>query len=255
MARPPRYDVDYFPFICNEGKKMFYLEETYGNDGFAVFIKILRELAKTDNHWLNLSQQKTMMFIAAKCKVNIERLNNIINDLVELEKFDKLLWEENKVIWCQDFIDSIQDAYKKRKNKCIDYNSLLELLDSLGVRKLDKSQLKVPVYPQRKEEDRIKEETIVEDADILYNVDLLKSHYLGKEKLIQALIGNKKLNFKNKDQIEQAIIEFTSHLKSKAKFSESWTEYTSYFLNRYKASLKNSTKDEVKKRTSKIPIG
>ena len=46
MARPQRNNVDYFPFYCEEGNKMFYLEETYGNDGFAVFVKLLRELAK-----------------------------------------------------------------------------------------------------------------------------------------------------------------------------------------------------------------
>jgi hypothetical protein len=26
-----------------------------------------------------------------------------------------MLWNENKVIWCQDFTDSIEDAYKKRE--------------------------------------------------------------------------------------------------------------------------------------------
>ena len=48
MARPERNNVDYFPFYCEDGNKMFYLEETYGNDGFATFIKLLRELAKTN---------------------------------------------------------------------------------------------------------------------------------------------------------------------------------------------------------------
>ena len=38
MARPERNSVDYFPFLCEEGNKMFYLEETYGNDGFATFV-------------------------------------------------------------------------------------------------------------------------------------------------------------------------------------------------------------------------
>ena len=114
---------------------MFYLEETYGNDGFATFLKILRELAKTDYHYLNLSKPTTMMFLSAKCKISKETLDSIIKDLVDLEKFDPVLWNENKIIWCQDFIDSIQDAYSKRKNKCITYDGLLVLLSSLRVRK------------------------------------------------------------------------------------------------------------------------
>jgi len=158
MARPERNNVDYFPFLCEDGKKMFFLEETYGNDGFATFVKLLRELAKTDYHYLNLSKKTTIMFLSAKCKVSVETLESIINDLVDLEKFDKVLWGENKVIWCQDFVDSIQDAYGKRKNKCITYDGLLLLLVSLGVRKPINLQSKGVIKPQSKVEDSIEEE-------------------------------------------------------------------------------------------------
>lgn len=135
MARPEKNTVEYFPFICDEGNKMFYIEETYGNDGFATFVKLLRELAKTNYHYLDLSKPTTQMFLSAKCKITKETLLLIIKDLVELGKFDSVLWNENSIIWCQDFVDSIQDAYIKRKNKCITYDGLLLLLCSLGVRK------------------------------------------------------------------------------------------------------------------------
>src|SRR5690606_16927126 len=153
MARPERNIVDYFPFYCEDGKKMYYLEEKYGNDGFAVFLKILRELAKTDFHYLDLSKKTTLMFLSAKCKVEEDLLISIISDLVDLEKFDKVLWSENNIIWCQDFIDSIQDAYKKRNNKCITYEGLGILLIGLGIRKQSKSISTVPVKPQRKEKE------------------------------------------------------------------------------------------------------
>jgi hypothetical protein len=158
MARPERNNVDYFPFYCEDGNKMFYLEETYGNDGFATFIKLLRELAKTDYHYLNLSKPSTMMYLSAKCKVTKEVLESIINDLVELGKFDEVLWKENKIVWCNDFIESIQDAYKKRNNKCITLDGLLHLLNSLGVRKLGLGVSKGDVNTQRKEEERKEEE-------------------------------------------------------------------------------------------------
>jgi hypothetical protein len=148
MARPERNSVDYFPFYCEEGEKMFYIEQTYGNDGFAVFVKILRELAKKDYHYLNLSEQSSKMFLAAKCRVNIEVLESIIKDLVMLGKFDKMLWEENSVIWCQSFIDSIKDAYSKRNSNCITYEGLLQLLRGLGVRKPRKETLKGVDNPQ-----------------------------------------------------------------------------------------------------------
>ena len=160
MARPEKNTVEYFPFLCDEGKKMFYIEETYGNDGFSTFIKILRELAKTDFHYLDLSKKTTLMFLSAKCKISTQTLESIINDLVQLEKFDEYLWKENKIIWCQDFINSIQDAYNKRKNKCITYDTLLQYLCSLGVRKPNKSKSKVVIKPQTILEETILEETI-----------------------------------------------------------------------------------------------
>jgi hypothetical protein len=160
MARPEKNTVEYFPFLCDEGKKMFYIEETYGNDGFSTFIKILRELAKTDFHYLDLSKKTTLMFLSAKCKISTKTLESIINDLVDLDKFDKNLWIENKVIWCQDFIDSIQDAYNKRKNKCITYDGLLQHLCSLGVRKLGKSISQVGVKPQTIVKETKKDKTI-----------------------------------------------------------------------------------------------
>ena len=162
MARPEKNTVEYFPFLCDEGKKMFYIEETYGNDGFATFIKILRELAKTDYHYLDLSKNTTLMFLSAKCKINKQTLESIIIDLVDLDKFDRILWTENKVIWCQDFVDSIQDAYNKRKNKCITYDSLLLHLVSLGVRKPIKSKSIAPVNTQTILEETKVDKTILD---------------------------------------------------------------------------------------------
>ena len=153
MARPERNTVDYFPYLCDEGEKMYYIDERYGNDGFATFIKILTHLARTDYHYLDLSKKTTQMFLSAKCKVSTEILNSIITDLSELGKFNKMLWSENQIIWCQDFIDSIQDAYKKRNNECISFEGLLILLDSLGVRKLGKLPTTTSVKTQSIVED------------------------------------------------------------------------------------------------------
>jgi hypothetical protein len=168
MARSELNTVSYFPLYCDEGQKMFYIEETYGNDGFSTFIKILRELAKTEYHYLDLSKPTSLMFLSAKCKVGKELLNSIITDLVELGKFDKELWESAKIIWCQDFIDSIQDAYKKRNNNCINRNSLLELLYSKSIliqTKSNPKQSKVATQgvdnTQRKEEYRKEEKSKV----------------------------------------------------------------------------------------------
>lgn len=173
MARPEKNTVEYFPFICEDGNKMFYIEETYGNDGFATFVKLLRELAKTNYHYLDLSKSTTQMFLSAKCKVSKETLISIINDLVELGKFDKVLWNENSIIWCQDFIDSIQDAYIKRKNKCITYDGLLHHLNSLGVRKHTLKSKKQPNNTQTILEETKEEKNILNNSKkLLSEIDI-----------------------------------------------------------------------------------
>jgi len=143
MPRPEKNNVDYFPFICRSGKKMYYIEQKYKNDGFAVFVKLLRALAESDYHYIDLSNIQSLSYMTAVCCVDEDKLRSIINDLSMLGKFNTELWTENSIIWCQDFIDNIQDAYIKRKNKCITFDGLLLHLDSLGVRKLSKSKLNV----------------------------------------------------------------------------------------------------------------
>jgi len=226
MARPERNTVDYFPYLCDEGEKMYYIDERYGNDGFATFIKILTHLARTDYHYLDLSKKTTQMFLSAKCKVSTEILNSIISDLSELGKFNLMLWNENKIIWCQDFIDSIQDAYKKRNNECISFDGLLILLDSLGVRKLSKVTTTTSVKPQSKveyiKEDKTKEnETIENEVFSELKSDLINSivnHFnfsantFHKEKsLIMGFVQNLEFN----SMIEHFTIQFNNYLEYK----------------------------------------
>lgn len=215
MARPERNNVDYFPFLCEDGKKMFYLEETYGNDGFATFVKILRELAKTDYHYLNLSNNTTVMFLSAKCKVSKDVLIAIINDLVELGKFDRVLWIENKIIWCNDFIKSIQDAYNKRNNKCINYEGLIELLISLGVRKPIKKTPKGDGNSQSKVEYTIVEESKIE---------------------IPTLEEFKKYALENDSSLNEKSIE----LKYKAWAENDWKNGNNKKIKNWKTTLLNT---------------
>ena len=212
MARPERNNVDYFPFYCEEGKKMYYLEETYGNDGFAVFLKILRELAKTDYHFLDISKKTTLMFLSVKCKVSKEILLSIINDLVELDKFDFDLWTEHKVIWCKDFIDSIQDAYSKRKNNCITKEGLLRHLQGLEVLKPSKLPLKGGGNPQS-----IEEYTKEEKSISLVRFEFLFKNYYENVKKAKEQKENAGIEFEKLTEIEKnkALLQIENYSKTK----------------------------------------
>lgn len=124
MGARNKHIVSYFPFICHEGETVFFIEDKYGNNGYATWVKILRQLAVTERHYLDLEKKTSMLFLAAKCKVSTEILTEIINDLVEFGDFDKYLWNDRKIVFCQKFIDNIEDAYKRRATYCIQLSDL-----------------------------------------------------------------------------------------------------------------------------------
>ena len=134
MARPIRNNVDYFPLYCDSGRKMYFIEQKHGNDGYATWIKILTELAKAEYHYLNLKDEVQIMYLSAKCKIEVDKLEEIINDLVKLGEFNSDFWSE-KILFSQKFVDSVSDAYKKRSNNPVSLQSLRIHLLSLGILK------------------------------------------------------------------------------------------------------------------------
>lgn len=159
MARPHRNNVDYFPHYISDGKKMFIIESKFGNDGYAVWFKILETLAKTDGHWIDLQDESNLMYLAAKCRVSDETLLCIIDSVVKLGELDSELWNQQRVIWCQKFVDSIEDAYRKRSNECMNKESLLCHLSGLGRKIKGLGSSKGGRKPQSKVEESKEEKT------------------------------------------------------------------------------------------------
>lgn len=125
MARGQRRDVDYFPHECNHGRKMNVIETRYGNDGYALWFKLLEQLGKANNHYINLQDDTTLMFLASLFRLSEDLTLIILTDLAKLGAIDRFLFEKHKVIWSQKFVDSIQDAYRKRNSSCIQYSAVL----------------------------------------------------------------------------------------------------------------------------------
>ena len=190
MARPERKTVDYFPHYISDGKKMFSIEHRHGNDGYATWFKVLESLASTDNHFLNLNDSTDLMYLSAKCKVTESKLIEILSDLCELGEIDSTLWS-CKVIYSAKFIESIQDAYSRRSNKCMDYGSLCKHLLGLCIPKLretiektyNNTQSKVynSIQKQSKEEKLLSRKKLfastLEPFVSIYGKDLLNDFY------------------------------------------------------------------------------
>lgn len=115
MARPKKCTVDYFPhFVTGNSRTVFILEQKYGNDGYALWFKLLELLASTDGHYVDLNDKTDLEFFAAKVKIDVDTALGIIDQLATLKAIDKQLWK-HKVVWCQNFVDNLSELYARRR--------------------------------------------------------------------------------------------------------------------------------------------
>ena len=171
MARKEKSNVEYFPHSVNHGKKMFCLRSKYKNDGYAVWFMLIEHLGKADNHYLDLKDDVQMIYLSSDLMVSEVVLLDIINMLVKLDVFDSELWNKERILYNEEFVESIADAYKKRNNNCIDRDSLILLLISKGRWKQRKSNPKpnnsdlsstgIPKEKKRKEDKSKPEEEAI----------------------------------------------------------------------------------------------
>lgn len=113
MTRPRKQTVDYFPHSCIHGQTMFIIEQRYGNDGYAFWFKLLELLGKTTGHYLDLEKISTLEFLASTTRISPDTCLEILNLLGRLEAIDPELWE-SKIIWSDNFVNGITDAYRNR---------------------------------------------------------------------------------------------------------------------------------------------
>lgn len=116
MARTKKKGVDYFSHDCVSGKTLFIIEETFGNNGYATWFKLLEELGAREGHFIDTNNPADLHYLASKCKVSVISVTEMLDLFATLEAIDKDLWAK-KIVWCQNFVDRIEPVYEKRKQK------------------------------------------------------------------------------------------------------------------------------------------
>ena len=137
MARPKKSTVDYFPHDTNHGATIQVLESRWGNDGYAFWFKLLELLGSHDHHYIDCRKPAEWEFLTAKTRVNEETATAILESLCRLDAIDAYLWSHCRVIFCENFVVRVEDAYKKRRDslptKKTVYSSLNVLLEGFPV--------------------------------------------------------------------------------------------------------------------------
>jgi hypothetical protein len=219
----------------NHGKTLFIIESKFGNDGYAAWFKILEMLGKSENHYIDCRNETDWEFMAAKIKLMSTSLNDIIDLLAKLNAINPILWN-NKIIWSENFIKNIEDAYKRRNNKCMYFDEIVALT---GIN-VNINSNNADINTQRKVKDTKVKDTKVKD--IIQNKEVLDLNEFSKVYFDEKFIGEKSLDIFDKlmridgytkDQIMQAI-----------KFGRGDPFWSSNFLSPQK--LRNKNKDGVK---------
>lgn len=187
MARPKKQTADYFPHIAKSGKTILMLESRWGNDGYAFWFKLLEILCQSNGHVSDYGNPVDREFILAKTRVTDETATEILNKLAEIEKIDKELWAEEKVIWCQSLLDNIKDAYSKRIND-------LPAKPSLRSNKPPKTEFPTPETPSMRVSDDGSTESKVKESkgkvkEIKLNQNKVVFDYTENLYLLEAING------------------------------------------------------------------
>ena len=117
MARPKRTTVDYYPHYVKCGRTIYILEARFGNDGYAFWFKVLEVLVESEVHFYDCSVSSNWEYLLAKTRVNAQTATEIIGVLINLGKIDKELWEKNRAIWIENFVNNITEVKRTRRTE------------------------------------------------------------------------------------------------------------------------------------------
>ena len=106
-----------------------------------------------------------------------------------------------------------------------------------------------------KEQVKEKEKGEVEDENTFHNIDILKNHYLSKEKVLNAIISDKRNKVKNLEDLKSKLELHCNDLIQQGRYSEKWLEFTRYFINSLRiGKFDIKSKKEVKNNFGKFSL-
>ncbi len=161
--RKQRNIVDYFPHDARagSGNTLTILQNRFGNNGYAVWFKLLEKLASTDGHFIDCRNKLHWQLLIAQLGSEEITTVEILNLLVEIDAIDKELWG-SKVIWCQKLVDNLTDVYKNRR-RAIPPKPILTGNNGLIT---DKNSITTVDIPQSKVEESRVEESRIDNGEV-----------------------------------------------------------------------------------------
>lgn len=153
MARPIKHGLDYFPMDVETDDKVELIEAKHGLEGFAVLIKLYQRIYK-NGYYIQLSDD--LLFIIAK-RLNIDRgkLSNLIDDMCNINLFDKQLYESKNILTSTGIQKRFFESTKKRTNQDFNdkivFSEIMEVFSEKTNVNSEKTIVNSEISTQRKE--------------------------------------------------------------------------------------------------------
>jgi len=115
MSRPMKEGLDYFPHDVDLSKndKINELEILYGNDGYAIYLKLLERIYKKGDNF-RISDAETIQILSRNCNVSIERFTEILNKCLKLGLFSSVEYQKG-ILTSDEIKRRIKPVFEKRK--------------------------------------------------------------------------------------------------------------------------------------------
>jgi hypothetical protein len=166
-GRKDKNTVDYFPHYVNHGKTLFIIESKFGLEGYAAWFKILEMLGKSENHFIDCRNDADWEFMCAKIQLMHTEMQTFLDLCAKLNAINPQLWQ-HRVIWSENFVKNIADAYKRRLNKCLTFQDVFNIINinaDINTINVNINSINADINTQRKEKEsilnKIKEEIVI----------------------------------------------------------------------------------------------
>ena len=122
MSRPESKNVFYFPHYTKSTIELDLIEHKYNSEGYKAYYRLQEMVGDADYHRLSIAteDEKDMFDLGMNCKQEV--VDDVIRILLDRGRIDRELWENESVIWMQDFVETLKPVYLNRRKPLPDKN-------------------------------------------------------------------------------------------------------------------------------------
>ena len=116
MGRLPKIGVDYFTHDVHAatGPTLFTVQNSFGNDGYALWFKLLEFMGTQEKLYADFSVPKDWEYFVSLARVDKDRAVAILDLLANIDAIDKELWTTKKIVWSNNFAGRAKPVFDKR---------------------------------------------------------------------------------------------------------------------------------------------